>query len=194
MDKKDFLALLQVRLSDLPRADMEERLNFYSEMIDDYVEEGLTEEEAISRIGSVNDIAAQILADASLTPGKSRNLWKIAAILLGSPIWLSLLISAFAVVISVYAALWSAIISLWSVCGSLACCAFAGLLCGIGLAVSGFGIPGVATIGAALVCGGLSVFTFYAGKAATKGAVWLTKKSILAIVNRLKKKEDLENA
>ena len=53
MDKKEFLHKLQKGLSGLPKDDIQERLNFYSEMIDDSVEEGLTEEDAISRIGSV---------------------------------------------------------------------------------------------------------------------------------------------
>lgn len=193
MDKKAFLSQLKKDLFGLPRADINERLNFYSEMIDDYMEEGLSEEEAVLRIGAVNEIAAQILADASPAP-KKRSPWKIAAIILGSPIWFSLLIAVFAVILSLYATLWSVIVSLWSVFVALVSCAFAGLLCGVGLAVSGFAIPGIAMVGAALVCGGLSVFTFYGSKAVTKGAAMLTKKATLAIANRLKKKEDVRNA
>ena len=193
MDKKAFLSQLKKGLSDLPQTDINERLNFYSEMIDDYMEEGLSEEEAVNRIGAVNKIAAQILADASPAP-KKRSPWKIAAIILGSPIWFSLLIAVFAVILSLYGTLWSVIVSLWSVFVALVSCAFAGLLCGVGLAVSGFAIPGLAMVGAALVCVGLSVFTFYGCKAATKAAVLLTRNVVLAAANRLKKKEDVHNA
>ena len=193
MDKKAFLSQLKKGLSDLPQTDINERLNFYSEMIDDYMEEGLSEEEAVNRIGAVNEIAAQILADASPAP-KKRSPWKIAAIILGSPIWFSLLIAVFAVILSLYGTLWSVIVSLWSVFVALVSCAFAGLLCGVGLAVSGFAIPGLAMVGAALVCVGLSVFTFYGCKAATKAAVLLTRNVALAAANRLKKKEDVHNA
>ena len=193
MDKKAFLSQLKKGLSDLPQTDINERLNFYSEVIDDYMEEGLSEEEAVNRIGAVNEIAAQILADASPAP-KKRSPWKIAAIILGSPIWFSLLIAVFAVILSLYGTLWSVIVSLWSVFVALVSCAFAGLLCGVGLAVSGFAIPGLAMVGAALVCVGLSVFTFYGCKAATKAAVLLTRNVALAAANRLKKKEDVHNA
>ena len=193
MDKKAFLSQLKKGLSDLPQTDINERLNFYSEMIDDYKEEGLSEEDAVNRIGAVNKIAAQILADASPAP-KKRSPWKIAAIILGSPIWFSLLIAVFAVILSLYGTLWSVIVSLWSVFVALVSCAFAGLLCGVGLAVSGFAIPGLAMVGAALVCVGLSVFTFYGCKAATKAAVLLTRNVVLAAANRLKKKEDVHNA
>ena len=198
MDKKAFLSQLKKSLFGLPRADINERLNFYSEMIDDYMEEGLSEEEAVLRIGDVKEIAAQTLADAPIsapdTPRKKRSAGQIVLIVLGSPIWLSLAIAAFAIVFSLYVSAWAVIVSLWSVFVSLVSCGFAGILCGIGLAVSGFAIPGLAMVGAALVCVGLSVFTFYGCKAATKAAVLLTRNVVLAAANRLKKKEDVHNA
>jgi len=182
MDKKAFLSQLKKGLSDLPQTDINERLNFYSEMIDDYMEEGLSEEEAVLRIGDVKEIAAQTLADTPIsapdTPRKKRSAGQIVLIVLGSPIWLSLAIAAFAIVFSLYVSAWAVIVSLWSVFVSLVSCGFAGILCGIGLAVSGFAIPGLAMVGAALVCVGLSVFTFYGCKAATKGLIVLTKKLV----------------
>lgn len=195
MNKKEFLNLLQKGLTGLPQEDIDERLNFYSEMIDDYIEEGLSEEEALSRIGSASAIAAQIVADASLAEPaakekKHRSPWKTAMIIVGSPIWLSLLIAAFAVVFSLYVSLWAIIISLWSVFGALCSCAFAGLLCGIALGVTGNVFPGLAMIGASLVCGGLSILAFFGCNAATKGTVLLTKKLAASIKASIRKKED----
>ena len=46
MNKDLFMNELMARLSGLPQADIEERLAFYSEMIDDRIEDGMTEEEA----------------------------------------------------------------------------------------------------------------------------------------------------
>ena len=48
MGKDAFLAQLRKGLAGLPQKDIEERLTFYSEMIDDRMEEGLSEEEVIS--------------------------------------------------------------------------------------------------------------------------------------------------
>ena len=48
MGKQEFLAQLRKGLQGLPQEDIEERLTFYSEMIDDRMEEGLSEEEAVS--------------------------------------------------------------------------------------------------------------------------------------------------
>ena len=44
MRKQEFIAVLRKKLSALPRRDAEERIAFYSEMIDDRIEEGLLEE------------------------------------------------------------------------------------------------------------------------------------------------------
>ena len=198
MDKNTFLSLLRAGLSGLPQEDIDERVNFYGEMIDDYVEEGLSEEEATCRIGSANEIAAQIVADTSPTtaeegktkPRRRLGVTAIVLIILGSPIWLSLLISAFAVVISLYVSLWAVIICFWSVFGAMCSCSFACILGGAAMIVVGFSIQGIAMIGAGLFCGGLSIFTFYGCKAASKGTVLLSKKIIQETVRKISKKED----
>lgn len=194
MNKQEFLKLLKKGLSDLPQKEIDERLNFYSEMIDDYIEEGLTEEQAVARIGSVNEIAAQIIGDTPLpdpTPvAKQRNPWKIAMIILSSPVWFSLLIGLFSVAISVYASLWAIIISLWSVFGALSCCAVGGILGGIILATIGHRLTGAALIGAGIVCAGLAILAFFICKITTKGAALLTKKLAASIKNKLSQKED----
>ena len=68
MTKLQFLLRLHERLKALPREESEERLNFFSEMIDDRMEEGLSEEEAVKAVGNVEDIISQILAN---TPAES---------------------------------------------------------------------------------------------------------------------------
>ena len=66
MSKQDFLTELRKGLSGLPRDEIEERLTFYSEMILYRMEEGLSEEDAISEIGSVDEIVTQAVADIPL--------------------------------------------------------------------------------------------------------------------------------
>ena len=61
MTKQEFLEQLQNGLGALTESDARERLNFYSEMIDDRMEEGLSEQEAVAQIGDVNEIIASIL-------------------------------------------------------------------------------------------------------------------------------------
>ena len=54
MNKKEFLKKLRKMLNNLPRREIEERISFYSEMIDDRIEEGNTEKDAAILIGSVD--------------------------------------------------------------------------------------------------------------------------------------------
>ena len=198
MTKINFLLSLNEKLSGLPRSDVEERLNFYSEMIEDRIEEGLSEEEAVAAIGSVDDVASQIIADIPLSRiakekiKRKRHLkaWEIVLLVLGSPLWLPLLIAAIAVLLSLYAVLWSAIITIWALFASLAACGIGGIAAGIIFICTGNVFSGIALIGAALFSAGLSIFSFFGCLAATKGTVSLTKKIILSIKKCFIKKED----
>ena len=200
MNKQAFLAKLRKGLSGLPQGDVEESVSFYSEMIDDRMEEGLSEEDAVRQIGNVDEIISQIIADTPLaklvkekvTPKKRRKAWEIVLLVLGAPVWLSLAVAAFAVIVSLYAAFWAVIISLWAVCASLIGCAFGGIAAGIGFAFGGHNLTGIALIGAGIVCAGLSIFAYFGCKAATTGTVRLTKKIVLCMKNCFMKKEEAE--
>ena len=197
MSKQEFLVQLRKGLSGLPKEDVEERLTFYSEMIDDRMEEGLSEEDAVSRIGSVDTIISQNKADILLakhirektTPKKHLKVWEIVLLTLGSPIWLSLLIAAVAVILSLYASLWSVVISSWAIFGSLIGCAFGGVVAGIVIACRGNALSGIAMLAAGIVCAGLSIFVFYGCKAATDGTLILTKKMAIWTKDCFVKKE-----
>lgn len=199
MHKKEFLDALQLQLSGLPRQEIEEGMNFYSEMIDDRMEEGYTEEEAVSKIGPVDDIAAQIISDISfakiarerLKPKKRFKAWEIVLLVLGSPIWLSLAIAVLAVILSLYISLWSVLVSVWAVFGALAGCTFGGVIMSASFAINGNALTGLAVLGAAFVCVGLSIFMLFGCKAATKGIVLLTKKMALGIKKCFAKREEL---
>ena len=209
MTKNEFLGALRLRLSGLSESDIEEHISFYSEMIEDRMEDGASEEDAVRGIGSVEDIAAQIIADVPLTkiakerikPKRRLRAWEIVLLAVGSPIWLSLGIAAFAVILSLYVVIWALIISLWAVFVSLVACA-------LGLSVAGIAMiggpyvfagvimasesnvfTGIALIGVALVCAGLGIFLFFGCNAATKGAILLTKKIALGVKKAFMRKE-----
>lgn len=190
MTKTDFLLELTSRLSFLPREEVEEQVSFYSEMIDDRMEAGLSEAEAIAQIGAVEEIVSQTLADTPFTrlakekfkPKKRMRAWEIILLVLGSPIWLSLGIAAFSVVLSLY-------ISLWAVFVSLVACAVGGALACPVLAVFGHGISAAAMLAAGSVCAGLSILIFFGCKTATKGTLWLLKIAAIGIKNCFIRKE-----
>lgn len=200
MRKQEFLAQLRRGLSGLPQHEAEERLTFYSEMIDDQIEEGLSEEDAVAAVGPVHEIVAQVAADMPLTKiakerikSKGRlRAGEIVLLALGSPIWLSLGIAAFAVVLSLYISLWAVIISLWAIFASFAGCSIGGVLACVVFALGGNGASGAAMLAAGMVCAGLSIFVFYGCRAATEGTLTLTRKMAIWIKNCFIRKETAE--
>ena len=197
MNKQEFLTRLREALSGLPREDAEERLAFYNEMIDDRVEDGLTEEEAVAEIGPVDKVVSQILTETPLPKlvqerfrsNRSPRVWEIILLVLGAPVWLPLLLSAVVVLFSVYIVIWSVIISLWAAEISFVAGAVGGSVGGIWLFCRGDGTRGALMIAAALVCAGLALFGFFGCMAITKGAVLLTRKIALWIKSLFLRKE-----
>lgn len=195
MNKNEFLGQLRKGLSGLPQKDIEERINFYSEIIDDRMEEGLSEAAAVAQVGPVEEIIFQTRGEApgsvteKKTPQKGWEAWKLLLLVLGFPLWFSLLIAALAVVLSLYISLWSVIISLWAAFASAAACSLSGLLLGGVFAFEGYAPTGVAMVGAAIVCAGVSILLFMGCQAATRGTVWLTGKLARGIKNCFVKKE-----
>lgn len=200
MNKQEFLAGLRKGLSGLPQDDIEERLSFYGEMLDDRMEEGLSEEEAVSAIGSVEEIVRQTVADTPLAkiarerirPKRRLKAWEIVLLALGSPIWLSLGIAVAAVAFALYAVLWAVSAALWAVFGALAVCAFVSVPACVMFAVRGSGASALAILAAGMVCAGFSIFMFFVCKAATKGVLMLTKKITLWIKNCFIRREEVQ--
>jgi len=189
MNKQDFLARLREGLSGLPQDDLKERLTFYDEMIDDRMEDGLSEEAALAEIGPVEEVVSQIVAEIPFTklvkekmkPKQRLQAWEIVLLILGFPVWFPLLIAFFAIFLSVYIVIWTVIISLWAVEVSFIAGSLGGIAGGVLSIFKGNGLKGLIMISAGIVLAGLAIFLFFGCRAATKGAVILTKKIALGI-------------
>ena len=202
MTKQEFLASLREGLRGLPPADIEERIAFYDEMIDDRMEEGLTEEEALAELGSVESVIAQITAETplvKLVKEKVRSERKRSGkglttvlLVLGAPIWVSLLIAAFAVALSLAAAAWSVVISLYAAALSLAVGGIAFVAFSVVYILRG-NIPGAAfAVGAGLAAVGLGLLLFPACNTLAKGLVKGMKKLVLGFKSLLMGKKGAE--
>lgn len=189
MTKGEFLTRLREGLSGLPKEDIEERLTFYSEMLEDRMEEGLSEEAAVEAAGDVDEIVRQAVADTPLVKiAKERmrqkrqlKVWEIVLLTLGAPIWFSLGIAACAVLFSLYVTVWAVLVSLWSAFVSLAVGGVVSVPLCVIFAVGGNGASGLAMLAAGLICAGLAIFMFFGCKYATKGICVLTKKTAAGI-------------
>lgn len=199
MRKQEFLVQLRKGLSGLPQDEIEERLTFYEEMLDDRIEEGLSEEQAVLAVGSVDEIVEQTVADIPLAriarerirPKRRLKAWEIVLMALGSPVWLSLGIAAVAVIFAVYVSLWALIVSLWSIFGALAACTTGSVPMSVLFITGGNGAPGLAILSAGIVCAGFSIFMFCGCREATRDMLTLTKKITRWMKNCLMKKEEM---
>ena len=192
MNKQDFLAALRGFLNDLPAEDIRRSLDFYAEMIDDHMEEGMTEEDAVAAVGSAEQIADQIRGDAGAAPRKPKRKvkpWSLALILLGLPLWLPLLLAAASVSISIYVSIWAVIISLYATSVALGIISIVVFLMHLLYIPTGNVAGACLVLGAALVLTGITILFFVGLNPITKGVVWLTKKIFTWIKHMLTRKE-----
>ena len=189
MTKREFLDSLRQGLRGLPQEDIEERLLFYSEMIDDRVADGCSESEAVAKMGSVNQIVRQTLEDIPLgrlvrkriKPICEGSGARIALLVCTSLLWLPLLVSALAVVLSLFVSLWCVTASLWSIPVALGGAGLGGVLSLLPFALQGKPFLGIAMVGAGLLSLGLSILTVPLCVLAARASVWLTKKLVFLI-------------
>ena len=64
MNEKRFIRALRRSLRPLTRGERQASLAYYAEMIHDGMEDGFSEEQAVARLGSVEDIAGQLQQNA----------------------------------------------------------------------------------------------------------------------------------
>ena len=189
MNKEQFLDELRRELSGLPQEDIEERIAFYEEMIADRMDEGISEEEAISEIGSVEEIARQIMSEIPLTklvkekvrPKRSLKAWEIVLLVLGSPVWIPLAIAVVAVLLSVYAVLWAVVICVYAVDFSFAVGTLAGVVGVFAYLKAGNPVGALFSLGTGIVCAGLAILMFFVSVWITKAVIKLGGRILLGI-------------
>lgn len=189
MNKQEFISILQAKLSGMPKREVKERLSFYEEIINDKIEEGLSEEQAILELGSIEKIANQIASDIPLKsivkekikPKRALSGFEITLLVLGSPIWLSLLIAAFVVAIGLVSVVFALWVSVWAIFLTFSVCSVAGLIIFTILLATGKAAVGFCILGFAITLAGLSILSFYGGIYTTKGLCYSVKTLFIAI-------------
>ena len=188
MDKNTFFETLKVRLAGIPEKELQQAIDYYDEIISDKVEDGVSEQEAIESLGSIDEIVRSTLSDIPIKKlvkekfGLKRKLrtWEIVLLSLTSIIWVPLLIVLMAVVLVLYVCLWSGVISVGAVSiSSLA----ASLICALGVVdvVSGNLASGIVLAGFSMIFAGVAILTAIATFKFGKLMVIVCKKIILWI-------------
>ena len=125
MNKQEFISLLEKRLFQLPQVEKEHLLNYYNETIEDRMEDGMSEAEAVASLDSIDMIVKQVYAERELpieegkpaARGNRRRGWKIAAFVLLFPFWMTLLSMAFVI----YLLLWTLLAVLFCIMLTFVC-------------------------------------------------------------------------
>lgn len=101
--KHGYLNTLESFLKALPYTERESILKHYSEMIDDLIEEGLEEEDAVSKLENPETLATILLEDFNLESKQpERSALTRMLLILGFPLWGSLVFAGFMLWISAY--------------------------------------------------------------------------------------------
>ena len=194
MSRDAFIGELRHRMAGLPQETVERTVDYYGELIADSMEDGLTEEEAVARLGSLDEIVASVVKDTPLTQivqtrvqeGKKKGIsgWVILLLVLGAPVWLPVLIAVLAVLFALFIALWAVVIALWAVVAAVILTGLVALVAGV-VELCRLHLPqGLVLLGGGLVCLGLCALLFLLMKLITVGTVklcrwlWVSVKSL----------------
>lgn len=190
MTKQEFLDKIRAGLAGLSEEDISKSTDYYSEMIDDRVEDGLSEEEAVEALGPIDDIVEEILVDTSLpklmkAKAKTNHTLtglEILLIVLGSPVWASLLLAALCIIFSAYMVLFSMVIVVYSVGISFAACAACGIVAAVVQVCVGKDlIAGIFLLGVGIFSVGVTILIFPLLNKITKGILLIGKNILVGI-------------
>ena len=121
MKKEEYLEGLRtaLRAAKLPSSAIAEGVEFYTEAIDDRMEEGASEEEAVARMGSLEDARAAVSAEVPPVPRRIARLstgshaLDIALAVIACPVWIPFALACIGILASVYLALWLVVAAVW---------------------------------------------------------------------------------
>lgn len=199
MDKTEFLRIVQEELAGLPEEDRKSSLEYFSEMIADRMEDGMSEQEAVASLGEPREAARQILLDtplpalvkARMKPGHRLCAWEIVLLVLGAPLWLPLILTAGILLLVVLLVLWlipflCVVLMLSAAFSALAC-----ILSCVVVLFHGRLANGLLMLGFALILVGLSVFAWFILRGVFRGTLYVSKKLLRAVKSLfIGKKED----
>lgn len=188
MSRTEFLNELREKLVGLPKDDIDDRINFYDEMISDIMDDGKTEEEAVAEIGTVDKVIYDIAQETPLAklvkekmkPKRKLKTWEIVLITACSPIWVPLALVAFILCLVAYLLIWILVAVCYSVELALTAGSTAGAI--VFAAYLSQGQFNLAALGASIMCAGGAILLFFGCVGATKLTLRLSK----FIITRIK--------
>ncbi len=198
MTKREFLSALNRELGCLSPEDRARSFEYYSEIIDDRIESGVDEHEAVRMLGDVKTIADGIINEVPISKliksrvkiKRSAGPTKIVLMIFGGLIVVPVIIALIASFFAVYVSLWTVPISLFAAALACAVAGVCGVLAGVLYTFTVGVLEGLWLLGASLVALGLIYPLFLIGKGTLIAMAWLTKKTLLHIKKRMLRREE----
>lgn len=189
MTKREFLDAIAEQLSGLPEENLRQALDFFSESIDDRMEDGMCEAQAVAAMGPVDEAAEQILLGTPLPrivrervrPKRKLRAWEIVLLALGSPVWAPLALAAAIVAAACYGVLWVVLACLYIADAALAVVGLAGLVGTVFCIAQAMGVQAMLSLGFGLMGAGLAALFFFVCNAAARSTARATRRLALAM-------------
>ncbi|WP_346905870.1 DUF1700 domain-containing protein [Clostridium sp.] len=191
MNKSEFFNSLRESLTPLSKEECNKFIIYYEEIIEDYKESGLTEEEAIDKLGNPRSIANDILSEQDTVDIKiapfNNNILNVVLLVLGFPLWGSLLLAVALLILSVNIIIWcipfitgmsSTVFFIAALVSIIGAPFMIGDILAVGIVQLGVGI---ASIGISILLAFLTVFL-------SRKFIVITKKLTLMVCKRFNKK------
>lgn len=119
MNKTEFLRELEKELKKINKKEYKNYILYYDELIEDYKEDGNSEEEAIEKIGNPKNIANNNIEElnnsAINSMSTSLKVISIILIILGSPLWGSLILCVLCLILSLFILIGCAYLLIWCI-------------------------------------------------------------------------------
>ena len=187
MEKEQFLNDIRKELKGLPKDDLEDRISFYNEAIEDRLSEGKTIDEALSDIGPIDKIVSESLNDVPLVklvkekvkPKRSLKVWEIILLILGSPIWLPLVVFFIIIALFAYSLIWILLLLVYVTEAAIILGSFGSIiLFFVSLTKGSFSLM---YLGGHIMLVGAAILLFFGCIKLTKYIILLSKKIIISI-------------
>lgn len=189
MTKNEFLSSLGTRIQALPKEEFDRTIAYYEEIIEDRVEEGMTEEEAVASMESLDTIVHRIMTETPLKTfvkgkvesKKKMETWQIVLLAVTSPIWIPLVIAFLSTMFGLFMGAIGCVIGLFAATFGLLIGGLVAVVGSIFVFISQGAINGLFTLGIGFGCLGVGILLFSGCMALAKGVIYLIKKFVLWI-------------
>ncbi len=173
MNKEEFLKKLTEELSHIPPEEIVKAIGYYKESIEDRVDDGMSEEEAVRSLGNFDEIIKNIEEEVPLgsvvkdkfkkkvNDSKESNLGKKALlaimVIFTSPIWITILAVLISIILGFYIGIWGLFIGVIATYFGLIVASFVvGVYGIIALFTEGF-LIGLLLVGVGLILLGIAI-------------------------------------